>query len=163
MGRMITFACPDGSEARGYLSESAGARAGVVVLQEWWGLNPQIEGVVEHFAVAGFTALAPDLYGGRVTTEPDEANHLMTGLDWTGATEVEIRVPFQGHFAARDDWCTPDAVDNFETAIGPSGVPQEIHRYEAAHGFFNETVAAYDAYSAAKSWQRTLAFLREHM
>ena len=51
----------------------------------------------------------------------------------------------------------------FEVAIGPTGVPQEIHRYEAAHGFFNETVAAYDSYSAAKSWQRTLAFLREHL
>jgi len=219
MGRMIAFACPDGNEARGYLSESSGARAGVVVIQEWWGLNEQIKGVVEHFAVAGFTALAPDLYGGRATTEPDEADHLMTGLDWVGATEVEvqgalqylkarleraavmgfcmggaltviaaarlddcdaavcyygippreqvdpaeIRVPFQGHFAARDDWCTPDAVDAFEVAIGPTGVPQEIHRYEAAHGFFNETVAAYDSYSAAKSWQRTLAFLREHM
>ena len=77
--------------------------------------------------------------------------------------QAEIRVPVQGHFAARDDWCTPDAVDAFEVAIGPTGVPQEIHRYEAAHGFFNETVAAYDSFSAAKSWQRTLAFLREHL
>ena len=51
MGRMIAFACPGGSEARGYLSESPGARAGVVVIQEWWGLNQQIKGVVEHFAV----------------------------------------------------------------------------------------------------------------
>ena len=95
MGRMIAFACPDGSEAQGYLSESAGARAGVVVLQEWWGLNQQIKGVAERFAVAGFTALAPDLYAGRVTTEPGEADHLMTGLDWVGATEAEVQGALQ--------------------------------------------------------------------
>ncbi len=216
---MIAFNCPDGSTASGYLAEVDGARAGVVVIQEWWGLNDQIKGVAERFAAAGFTALAPDLYGGRVTGEPDEANHLMTGLDWVGATEIEvqgalqylkarleraavmgfcmggaltaiaaarladcdaavcyygippkeqaepadIRVPFQGHFANRDDWCTPAAVDAFEAALGATGVPQEIHRYAAAHAFFNETVEAYDAQAAAQSWQRTLAFLRAHM
>ncbi len=219
MGAMITFTCPDGGEASGYLAEAVGARAGVVVIQEWWGLNDQIKGVAERFAVAGFTALAPDLYDGRVTAEPDEANHLMEGLDWVGATEVEVRgalqylkarldkaavmgfcmggaltaiaaakladcdaavcfygippkeqvdpaeiaVPFQGHFANNDDWCTPAAVDAFEAAIGATGVPQEIHRYEAAHAFFNETVEAYDAQSAVQSWQRTLAFLRTHL
>ena len=45
----------------------------------------------DRFAAAGFNALAPDLYHGRVTTEPDEANHLMNGLDWVGATEQDVR------------------------------------------------------------------------
>jgi carboxymethylenebutenolidase len=62
-----------------------------VVIQEWWGLNDQIRGVCDRFAAAGFNALAPDLYQGRVTTSPDEANHLMTGLDWVGATEQDVR------------------------------------------------------------------------
>ncbi len=69
MGATIAFTCPDGSEASGYLAEVDGARAGVVVIQEWWGLNGQIKGVAERFAAAGFTALAPDLYRGRVTGE----------------------------------------------------------------------------------------------
>ena len=219
MGAMIAFGCPDGSTASGYLAEVDGARAGVVVIQEWWGLNDQIKGVAERFAAAGFTALAPDLYDGRVTGEPDEANHLMGGLDWVGATEVEvrgalqylkarldkaavmgfcmggaltviaaakladcdaavcyygippkeqadpadIRVPLQAHFANNDDWCTPAAVDAFEAALGATGVAREIHHYQAAHAFFNETVGAYDAQAAAQSWQRTLAFLRSHM
>ena len=91
MGEMIEFGCPGGSKAEGYLAEAPGARAGVVVIQEWWGLNDQIKGTAERFADAGFTALAPDLYHGRVTQEPDEANHMMEGLDWVGATEVEIQ------------------------------------------------------------------------
>ncbi len=64
-------------------------------MQLLWGLNDQIKGVAERFAAAGFTALAPDLYGGRVTAVPDEANHLMEGLDWVGATEVEVRGALQ--------------------------------------------------------------------
>ena len=35
--------------------------------------------------------MAPDLYKGRLTTEPDEANHLMTGLDFPAATHQDLR------------------------------------------------------------------------
>ncbi len=219
MGETIGIACPDGSTCQGYLAEAAGARRGIVVLQEWWGLNDQIKGVAKRFAAAGITALAPDLYDGRVTQEPDEANHLMTGLDWVGACQVEvrgalahlkatlprtavtgfclggaltaiaaakledcdaavcyyglppeeqtdpaeIRVPFQGHFADEDDWCTPADVDRFEARLAASGGPREIHRYRAKHAFFNEAVDAYDAEAAELSWQRTLAFLDAHL
>ncbi|MGI9386237.1 MAG: dienelactone hydrolase family protein, partial [Methyloligellaceae bacterium] len=62
MGESITFDCPGGGQASGYLAPSEGLRAGVVVIQEWWGLNPQICGVADRFAEAGFMALAPDLY-----------------------------------------------------------------------------------------------------
>jgi carboxymethylenebutenolidase len=66
-------------------------RPGIVVIQEWWGLNDQICGVADRFARAGYNALAPDLYKGRVTTSPDEANHMMTGLDFPGATHEDLR------------------------------------------------------------------------
>ena len=59
MGETIEFDCPDGSTADGYLAEAPGSRSGVVVIQEWWGLNDQIKGTVDRFAEAGFTALAP--------------------------------------------------------------------------------------------------------
>jgi carboxymethylenebutenolidase len=91
MGEMVKFMTPDGSEVSGYLATAADSTRNVVVLQEWWGLNDQIRGVCDRFAAAGFNALAPDLYDGRVTEDPDEANHMMTGLDWTGATEQDVR------------------------------------------------------------------------
>src|SRR6266581_1663786 len=91
MGVMIDFARPDGGTTKGYLATAGQGRPGVVVIQEWWGLNDQICGVADRFARAGYNALAPDLYKGRVTTEPDEANHLMTGLDFAGATEQDVR------------------------------------------------------------------------
>jgi carboxymethylenebutenolidase len=72
----------NGETARGYLaSPEAGAGPGVVVIQEWWGLVPHIEDVCDRFAAEGFTALAPDLYRGDSTTEPDEAGKLMMTLN----------------------------------------------------------------------------------
>jgi carboxymethylenebutenolidase len=91
MGQMIDFARPDGSKCRGYLASAGAGRPSVIVIQEWWGLNDQICGVADRFARAGYNALAPDLYKGRVTQQPDEANHLMTGLDFPGATHQDIR------------------------------------------------------------------------
>ena len=90
MGKTIEFSCPNGTTASGYHAEAAGGGA-IVLLQEWWGLNSQMRGVAERAAAAGFNALVPDLYQGRVTQDPDEAGHLMEGLDWVGATEQEVR------------------------------------------------------------------------
>ena len=90
MGGMIEFARPDGGATSGYLAKAQDGAPGVVVLQEWWGLNDQICGVADRFARAGYNALAPDLYEGRVTQEPDEANHMMSGLDFAGATQQDI-------------------------------------------------------------------------
>jgi carboxymethylenebutenolidase len=59
---MIEFARPDGGCTRGYMALAGNGRPGVVVIQEWWGLNDQICGVADRFARAGYNALAPDLY-----------------------------------------------------------------------------------------------------
>ncbi len=91
MGTMIEFARPDGGKTKGYLATAGQGRPGVVVIQEWWGLNDQICGVADRFARVGYNALAPDLYKGRLTTQPDEANHLMTGLDFADATHQDLR------------------------------------------------------------------------
>src|ERR1041384_6755505 len=65
MGTHITFKRPDGKETAGYLANAARGNApGVVVVQEWWGLSENIKGLCDRFAVAGFDALAPDLYKG---------------------------------------------------------------------------------------------------
>jgi carboxymethylenebutenolidase len=78
---MVTFAS-NGSHVPGYLAvpETIRESPGVLVIQEWWGLVPHIKDVADRFAREGFIALAPDLYHGRTTTEPDEANKLMLDM-----------------------------------------------------------------------------------
>ncbi len=90
MGGMIDFKRPDGSACKGYLAEAGVGKPGIVVIQEWWGLNDQIKSVADRFAAAAYNALAPDLYKGRVTQKPDEANHMMSGLDFAGASDHDI-------------------------------------------------------------------------
>lgn len=91
MGEMVTFKS-NGHTCDGYL---AGDGPGVLVIQEWWGLVPHIKDIVDRFAAAGFTALAPDLYHGETSTEPDGAGKMMMALnleqaarDLNGAIEV---------------------------------------------------------------------------
>lgn len=78
MGEMISFAS-NGSTCEGYLADGGGP--GVIVIQEWWGLVPHIRDVADRFAAEGFTSLAPDLYHGQSSTEPDGAGKLMMGLN----------------------------------------------------------------------------------
>ncbi|MDX1401793.1 MAG: dienelactone hydrolase family protein [Kiloniellales bacterium] len=221
MGEIVSFDCKEGRRAKGYLAKAEAPKGAVIVLQEWWGLNDQIKGVADRFAAAGFTALSPDLYDGRVTQDADEAEHLMTGLDWVGATDVDVRgalkflkkdhgkvavmgfcmggaltviagvkledcdaavcyygippkeaadpasmrVPFQGHFASKDEWCSPAAAVQLAEDLKASGVDHEMHSYEGCdHAFFNqERPEVYDADASQLSWERTLEFLNKHL
>lgn len=80
MGEMVEFPS-NGSTGSGYFAAAEGGGPGVLVIQEWWGLVPHIRDVVDRFAAEGFSALAPDLYHGKTTTEPDEAGKLMMALN----------------------------------------------------------------------------------
>jgi carboxymethylenebutenolidase len=94
MGTKITFPRVDGREASGYLAKPGAANApGVVVIQEWWGLQDQIKGICDRFARAGYEALAPDLYAGTVVPYHDEAaaNREMTSLNFLEATDQVVR------------------------------------------------------------------------
>jgi carboxymethylenebutenolidase len=223
MGTLITFKRPDGKDAGGYLANSARGNApGVVVIQEWWGLSEQIKGLTDRFALAGFDALAPDLYNGKVVPyhDTDAANKEMSSLDFIDATTQtvrgaaaylarngakvgltgfclggavtvigackipelsaavvfygippeqaakpsEVRVPMQGHFANRDDWCTPQVVDAFEKGLKDAGKHAEIFRYEADHAFVNEQRAAvHDREAAELAWTRATQFFGKHL
>ena len=80
-GREIQIASEDG-EFKAYVATPAsGQGPGLVVLQEWWGLVPQIRDVCDRLARSGFVALAPDLYRGESTTDPDVAGRLMLELE----------------------------------------------------------------------------------
>jgi carboxymethylenebutenolidase len=81
MGEMVEFPS-NGSAGSGYLAvPESGPGPGVVVIQEWWGLNDQIKEVGDRYASEGFVALAPDLYRGKATTKEDEAGQLMMALN----------------------------------------------------------------------------------
>src|SRR5579885_1024516 len=88
MGEIIEFPS-NGGTASGYLATpgEGGAGPGVLVIQEWWGLVDHIKAVADRFAREGFVALAPDLYHGRSTTEPDEAGKLMMTLNMEQAAK----------------------------------------------------------------------------
>ncbi len=102
MGEIIEFPS-NGSSGQGYIAfpaDGAGSAPGIIVLQEWWGLVDQIKRTCDRFALAGFTALAPDLYHGTTVplTEPDEAGKQMMALkmesaakDLSGAVDELIR------------------------------------------------------------------------
>jgi carboxymethylenebutenolidase len=79
MSEMVSFSA-NGDDCPGYFAPAEGGGPGVIVIQEWWGLNSQIKGVADTFAAAGFSAVVPDLFRGEVTTEPDEAGKLMMSL-----------------------------------------------------------------------------------
>ncbi len=222
MAEMISFTRPDGHAGSGYLALPARSEGapGVVVIQEWWGLQDQIKGVADRFAAAGFRALAPDLYQGRVTRDAAEASKLMSSLDFVEAAQQDVRgavkhlkagggkvavtgfcmggaitiiaavhvpecdaavcfygippeeaadprsvrVPFQGHFADQDGWCTPKAVDLLERGLASASAPSEIHRYAAQHAFFNEQrPEVHDGAASALAWERSVKFLRKHL
>jgi len=94
MGTRIAFRRPDGKEASGYLAKAAAANApGLVVIQEWWGVQEQIKGICDRFAAAGYDALAPDLYAGTVVPyhDVDAANREMSSLDFLQATDQLVR------------------------------------------------------------------------
>jgi carboxymethylenebutenolidase len=94
MGAEITFKRPDGGDAKGYLTNAArGDAPGVVVIQEWWGLSEQIKALADRFALAGFDALAPDLYEGVVVPyhDAERAQKEMMSLNFIEATEQNVR------------------------------------------------------------------------
>jgi carboxymethylenebutenolidase len=74
-GQEAVLATPSG-DARG---------PGVVVIQEWWGVNPQILSVAQRWADAGFLAIVPDLYHGKLASNADEAGAMMKALDFPQA------------------------------------------------------------------------------
>jgi carboxymethylenebutenolidase len=88
----------NGHTRQGYLATPPGGRGpGLIVIQEWWGLNDQIKGTADRFAREGFVALAPDFFHGKGAAigEPDEAGKLMMALqadeaakDARGAAQV---------------------------------------------------------------------------
>jgi carboxymethylenebutenolidase len=157
MGEDVTFAS-NGDSAEGYLAvPPGGSGPGVVVIQEWWGLMPHIRDVADRFAAAGFVALAPDLYHGAKTTEPDEAVKLLMGMamdraakDIAGAAAyLTSRDETTGSGVGAVGFCMGGSLALWSATISPDVV--------AAVGFYpavpwermSPTWASYDGKTAA--------------
>src|SRR4029450_5028316 len=92
----VEYGC-NGRRRWGYLAKPAsGSGPGVLVIQEWWGLDSGIKEMANRLAQAGLVALAPDLYHGELAAhdEMDKAGQLMrslppdrAGRDMSGAVD----------------------------------------------------------------------------
>lgn len=78
---MIEFG-KNGDQVPAYMArpDDDGQHPGVIVIQEWWGLNEHIKDVTRRMAEAGYVAISPDLYRGQVAEEPDDAMKLAMDL-----------------------------------------------------------------------------------
>jgi carboxymethylenebutenolidase len=221
----IQFAS-NGGETPAYLARPADEPApGVVVLQEWWGLDDHIRSVCDRFAEEGFVALAPDLYRQEPTTQPDEAQQRMMALSmdqaeqdmraaaqylaaldgvegervgavgfclggglavWAAAASPlisatvsyyyvmphgkpdfsKITGPVLGHFGREDEFVSLTDARALEAELRAAGVDVTFVFYpQAGHAFFNDTnrLGTYNSDIATRSWERTVAFLRDHL
>jgi carboxymethylenebutenolidase len=144
MGTNISFRRPDGKDATGYLAKAGRANApGVVVIQEWWGLQDQIKGITDRFALAGYDALAPDLYSGTVVPyhDSDAAGKEMASLNFLDATDNTVRGAAQllgknGAKVGLTGFCLGGAV----TIIGACRIP-ELSAAVCFYGIPPESVA----------------------
>ncbi|ESA34782.1 carboxymethylenebutenolidase [Leptolyngbya sp. Heron Island J] len=224
----VTYGTFNDVPFEGYLVKPVNAASplpGLIVIQEWWGLNDNIRTMTRRLAAEGYAALAVDLYDGQVAETPDEARTLVQAaiqnserltqnvvaahnylVDAQQATKVgsigwcfggswslntalalptdldavviyyggqistdpaileALQMPIQGHFGALDTNPSPDTVQAFETALNGLGKDTEIYMYEGAnHAFANPSGTRYNAEAADLSWQRTVAFLKQHL
>lgn len=93
MGSTIEFTRPDGKRAPAYLSEPerVANAPGVVLFQEWWGVDGHIREMADRLAREGFRVIVPDLYRGEVADTREQAGHLMEGLDFNDAVTQDAR------------------------------------------------------------------------
>jgi carboxymethylenebutenolidase len=136
MGTRIAFARADEAKAEGYLAKAALAHApGIVVIQEWWGLQDQIKGICDRLALAGYNALAPDLFAGTIIAYHDgeAAMREMKSLNFLDAADQIARGAAQylarnGAKVGLTGFCMGGAV----TILGAARVPE----FAAAAAFY---------------------------
>jgi carboxymethylenebutenolidase len=128
MGTRISFPRFDGKTTEGYLAKAGHDHApGVVVIQEWWGLQDQIRGICDRLALVGYEALAPDLYAGTVIAYHDHkaAEREMQSLSFMDATDQIVRGAVQylgkaGSKVGLTGFCMGGAV----TILGSIRIPE---------------------------------------
>jgi carboxymethylenebutenolidase len=125
-----------GLEIQGYLAEPEDeeAKAGLIVIQEWWGLTDDIKEIADRYSVEGYLAFAPDLYHGQAATEPDEARKLAMSMERDiAAQEIDAAIAWikAEHGLAKVGcvgYCMGGGL-TLATAIRPSSNVDAVHVY----------------------------------
>ena len=132
-----------GASAPGYLAVPEGEHGpGVIVLQEWWGVDEHIRSLCDRLAAEGFYALAPDLYKGETTTQPSEAQQKMMALsmgevelEMCGAAEYLAAQPgFEGAGVGAIGFCLGGGLAVWAAATCPNIAAAVTFYYVMPHG-----------------------------
>ena len=101
---------------------------------------------------------------------PEWANHAIHTNTWAGAFNTFVLLSSSlsavlGHYAENDGWASPASARELESSLKSQGKEAEFHIYpDTEHAFFNDTRPdVYKAEAAKISWERTLAFFRQHL
>jgi carboxymethylenebutenolidase len=133
----------NGGTAPGYLAlPGSGRGPGTVVLQEWWGLDSHIRDVCDRLAREGFLALAPDLYRGETTDQPDEAQQLMMAMnmkqaekDMRGAVDyLAGHEGFEGDGVGSVGFCLGGGLSVWAASVNPKVGAVVTYYYVMPHG-----------------------------
>ena len=125
-----------GLEIAGYLAEPEDeeAKAGLIVIQEWWGLTDDIKEIADRYSVEGYLAFAPDLYHGQAATEPDEARKLAMAMERDVASqEIDAAIGWMKAEHGLDKvgcvgYCMGGGL-TLATAIRPTSNVDAVHVY----------------------------------
>ena len=96
----IEFATANGDTTAYVAKPESGNGKAVMLIHEWWGLNDHIKDIAGRYAAEGFIAIAPDLYRGKVATDPENASKMMhdlsteDGLDTIGRAVSEAQARY---------------------------------------------------------------------
>ena len=140
-----------GQQVMGYLSEPdtdlfPSPKGGMIVIQEWWGLTPDIKEIADRYAAEGYLAFSPDLYHGVAATEPDEARKLTMALERDlAAKEIDTAIAW-----LKDErgvgkvgcvgYCLGGGL-TLATAIRPTSNVDAVHVYYGGGMPTNEQIA----------------------
>lgn len=95
----VSYAKVNGNEINGYLAQPQDAPddlPGIIVIHEWWGLNENVKMMTRRLAAEGYSALAVDLYNGRVADTPENARSYMSdAMQNMGAATENLKAAYQ--------------------------------------------------------------------
>ena len=85
MSKRVEFSSKSGQKEHAEVAEPAGTgkTGGVVLIQEYWGVNDHMRSMTDRLAAEGFVVATPDLYHGKTTKDANEAGKLMQAFDWS--------------------------------------------------------------------------------
>jgi carboxymethylenebutenolidase len=133
----------NGGTAPGYLAvPDSGRGPATVVMQEWWGVDEHIRDVCDRLSREGFLALAPDLYRGKTTDQPDEAQQMMMALsmeqaekDMRGAVDfLAAHEGFEGKGVGSVGFCLGGGLSVWAASANPKVAAAVTYYYVMPHG-----------------------------